>query len=134
MPERRQAGLGLLAGYAGLEPRNQREPDGLMIVQVVARRHPGHGDLHHADGDEDAGPVAADGGVEVLRRYAENGEGVAVDQHRLADNIARCGEARLPVVVAEHHNRIGILGRVVLRREQAAQRGLEPEQLKVIAG
>jgi hypothetical protein len=105
-----------------------------MVIQVVARRHPRHGDLYHADGDEDTGLVSADGRVEVLRRYAEDGEGMTVYQHRLAHHIMRCGEARPPVVVAQDRNRVGVLRRVVLRGEQAANRGLQSQQLEVIAG
>ena len=105
-----------------------------MVVEVVAGRHPGHGDIDHADGNEDAGLVAADGGVEVFRSDAEDGERMAVDEHGLADDVARSGEAGLPVAVAEDGDGICIFGCVVLLREQAAKRGLQAEKLKVVAG
>ena len=59
---------------------------------------------------------------------------MAVDEHGLANDIARCGEARFPIVVAEDEDGIGVLGGVVLQSEQPAQGGLESEQLEVVAG
>src|SRR5580692_1155995 len=99
MPKRPKTRLGLGDRHARLEARHQREPKGIMSVQVVARRYPWHGNLDHAHGDEHSRLVAADGGVEVLRSDAENSEGVAVDEHNLAHHIARRSEAGLPIVV-----------------------------------
>ncbi len=51
----------------------------------------------------------------------------------LSNNIGRAAEMRAPVVIAEHRDRIGILGCIILLREQAAEGGLEPEKLEVVA-
>ena len=53
----------------------------------------------------------------MVRRDADNRERMAVDQHRLADDLARRPEPGSPVVVAEHRDGIGILRRVVLLRK-----------------
>jgi len=39
--------------------RRSGEPEGLMAIEIVARCHPRHCDLDHADGEEDRGPVTA---------------------------------------------------------------------------
>ncbi len=59
---------------------------------------------------------------------------MAVDEHCLANDVARRGEASLPIVVTEHHYWIGVLRGIVLRGQQTASGRLEPEQLKIIAG
>ena len=105
-----------------------------MVVEVVAGRHPGHGDVDHADGDKDGGLVAADSGVEVLRGDAKNRKGMAVDEDGLADDGGGCSEARLPVAVAEDDNGICIAGGIVLLREEAADGGLQSKKLEVVAG
>ena len=41
-------------------------------------------------GRKTSGFVASDGGLEVLRSHAEDGEGMAVDQDSLTDDVGRC--------------------------------------------
>ena len=113
VPERLKAGLGLRRGDAGLEACYQCEPNGLVVIQVVKRRSPGNCNPDHADGKKDAGAITADGGVEVLRRNAENCEWMPVDLNRLAHHIRRCGKVVFPIVIAEHEDRIRILRRIV---------------------
>ena len=134
MPQRPQAGLSLCCGNTRLESRNQCQPDRCMIGQVTVGRHPRDRDINHAHRDKHARLVAANHGVEVLRRHAENGEGVPIDENGLAYDVRRRAKARLPIAVAQNQYRIGILGRVVLRSKQLAQRRPEAEHLKVVAG
>src|ERR1700722_11814874 len=88
VPKRREAGLGLLWRDAGLEACNQREPNGLVIGEVIQRSPPRQDNLDHADRNEDAGAIAADGRIEVLRSDAEDGEWMTVDQDSLADDVS----------------------------------------------
>jgi hypothetical protein len=134
VPKWLKAGPGLRSANARLQPRHQRKPDGLVVIQIVARRHPRHRNFNHADGDKDSGSVSADCRIEVLRRHAEDGEGMAINQHRLAYRAGRSSESRSPIGVAEHSNGIRVFRRIVLLREQAAKRRLHAKKLKVVAG
>src|ERR1700676_3815795 len=104
VPQRPEACLSLRSGDAGLEASDKSEERRLVVVEVITGRHPWHGDLHHAHGDERAGLVTSDSRVEIFWRDTENAEGVAVDENGLADDIARCSKARLPVTVAQDHD------------------------------
>ena len=134
VPQRPKASFGFGHGHARLEPCHQGQPDGLVIVQAVIGHRAGHGNFDHADGNEQSGAVSPDGGGEVLRRHTENREGMAVDEHRLAHDIARCCKAGMPVVVAEHDHGVGVLGRIVGLGQQPSKRGPEAQQLEVVAG
>src|ERR1700728_65762 len=125
MPKRSKAGLGLLSGYARIEARDQREPDRLMIGEVVALSGPGHRDFTHADGEKDSRLVAIDGAVEALRRNSENGESMAIDENCLTCYIGRRAEAGLPVIMAQDNYRIGVLGGVVECRKEPSHGGSE---------
>src|SRR3569623_1541343 len=127
VPEWCEAGFGCRASYSRLESRDQGEECCLMIVEIVELFAPRNGNGDHADGDEDVGLVSANGRIAVRRRDTENGEGVAIDENRLADNIARRAKMSSPEVVAEHRDWIGVLLCVVLLREKAAKRGIKAE-------
>jgi hypothetical protein len=58
---------------------------------------------------------------------------MAIDEHRLADNVGGGAKSRFPIAIAEDEYRIRVFRSIVLRREQASQRGLETKKLKVVA-
>src|SRR5581483_6571898 len=101
-----------------------------MIVEVVAGRHPRHRNAVHRDGHKNTGTVAANSGMKIFRRYANDGEGMTADEQCLANDISRCRKARLPVVIAENHDGIGVLFSFIRGGKESSCCRFQPQNLK----
>ena len=123
--------LRLFERDARFEPREQIGPIAPAIVEAFpARRHEGAQCDRHVQLRLGAERRA----VEALRRDADDGQRLAVDDQLLIENVRVLAEARLPEGVTEHRDARLADRRVIVWREQAAERGREPQHREVAAG
>ena len=122
-----------LDGVAGLQTGEDLDPAGALVLHLQPRPFGGEDRLHqdrHANLRR-AGRIESS---EAGGRDAHHRHRVVVDQHLRADHVAVAVEAPLPVVVAQHHDRVALEDLVVLLRvEDAAQRRGHAEHGEVVA-
>ncbi len=130
MPQRLQAGLRLRQALARLQPPHHSQP--VRIAVLVVR--PARGDdVLGRHGHEDVGRLPGDHAVKAGRGDADNGEGLRVEQQRLAQHARIGAQLVFPVVEADHGHRSSV-ELIVGRHDQPAHRRLHAQHLKVIAG
>src|SRR5271168_4241546 len=86
----------------------------------------------HADGNEQRHLFAYDLAVEPGRRDANNGKRISVQANILADNRRRECKLALPVFISQHHDWVGIFGRVVVIGKQTAGCRFKPENREIV--
>ena len=104
-----------LRGYAGSEPCEDAQSRASTIVQ---RRQRQRAHRHVCAGCHEAGHRPM-----VLRKHADDLEGLAVENHRLADRARVGAEACVPVGMIEHDDARRMLRSSVVRGEGAVQAG-----------
>ncbi len=129
--EGRERGLRPGHGDAGLEPAEYLHP----ALAAVFERPLVRGKVRrHHDRNVDLGGEHGLHPHKAARRHADDGQGMAVDEHRLAENSNIRAEAGLPVIVAEDGVRRPAGGAVVGGDEEAADGGFQAEHGEVGAG
>ena len=123
--------FGLLARDAVLQPRHDRQPAALAVLQVVPRRRHlrFHRDRHHhvrVLADHDA--------VEAGRRDADDRHRQPVERHGPVQHARIGAEAPRPIMMAEHRDRMAARRTVVVRREGSADVRADAEHVEIVAG
>ena len=131
MEERLQSGLRLFQRHARLEAAEDLREAAAAVVEAVELSvscvlH------HHRDADLRRGSGLH--AIEARAAHADDGERVAVQHDLPADDGGVGGEARLPVTVAQDGDGVAALYQIVLRAEDASQRGAHAQHGEVIAG
>ncbi|HEV2419591.1 MAG TPA: hypothetical protein VGX94_17485 [Terriglobia bacterium] len=72
--------------------------------------------------------------MKSLWRDADDGDGMPIDPHALADHLCIAAEVRLPVSVAEHENRFVIDGLSRLWFDESSQRRFSDHRFEEIPG
>jgi hypothetical protein len=92
------------------------------------------GEAVHAEGQKDIGDRPLFGSGEIARADADDCEDLVADVERAAEDVGIAAEAVIPVVPGQDRIGTGAWGAVIVGDEQAAERGLKPEQREHVAG
>ncbi len=121
----------LRSGESGTEPAEDLHPASRTVEDIFdardslcvhGRGHPEgwHGTYIHAP--------------EACGRHAHDRHRVVVDRDLPADDINSASELRLPEAVGEHDDLPSTGGAIIVRFEDAAERGLDAEDREIAAG
>jgi hypothetical protein len=115
-----------------LHARKHLDPLAAAVADLVPpRRH----QRLHLDGNPDLLRTRRVHAVEPLRGHAHNRHRVIVHQEFLTDNLGVRGEARHPIIVAQHDRRMTLVDAIVfLRREHPPDGRAHPQGLEEVAG
>src|ERR1700722_3786966 len=120
MHERLQRKLRLLEADAGLEAPVCGDPTQAAAPILEAIRVRCHLRLYH-DGNKDLRRDSQFHAVKTGPCDSDYGHGVTVEGYRPADDGTVSVEVAPPEAVAEHHHRLAVGNRVIVRSDSAAQ-------------
>ena len=123
-------GLGRGQGNTGPQPADHQQP-AAIVARPASPSRATAGRLHGRRHPEIGGPFHPGAG-KARRSHAHDGVGRAVDGQHRAHHRRLAAEPALPVVVAQHHHRVGPGRRVVVASEQAPAVGRQPQHLEVV--
>ncbi len=127
-----QFGLRLLHTHAWFQAAEGLHEHRTPVVNKAQQR-PGEHLLAERDGQPDDFRIdERERSFEVLWRHADYGVRLRVERNRLPHDVAIATELLRPRAVAEHADRLAA-ALVLVGKEKASQRGLQPKHVEVIA-
>lgn len=121
----------LFEGDSGLQAGEGIDP----IIAAVGETFPAWGErFAKANASEDLRGRAERGAAEIARGDADDGEGYAIDEEDLVEDLGILAELFGPIGVTEHDEAMGTGGLIVRGREEAGEGGAEAEDGEIGAG
>ncbi len=126
----RHRALRRLRIHAGLEPSKNLEPDAVPPRPVIPRRR--HYSLHRERNEN----VRRTHGLKARKSplgHADNRHRMSIDLDSVVQHPRIAPKSPLPIFVTDHRVGLAILHPIFIRSQRPPDRGLNPENLEVIA-